>query len=598
MPSTVRTPSGAALRVPVPSLSLSDSSVQRPRDAASFIVELLNALGVDAVFGVPGGAIEPLTNALAVSERRGGTRLIVARHETGAAFMAESYARASGRLGVCCATSGPGATNLLTGVATACESNVPMLVLTGQPQIPAHGRRALQESSSAGVDVVAMFSECSRFSAMISHSDQVQPMAAAAILRAMQAPQGPVHLSVPVDLLRAPVRADLDPAAFAHLASPRDLTDLLAVEHLLAELRRSDDPVFVLGRGCEGAVVEILRVIEAVGAPFVVTPDAKGLLGSSHPLYQGVLGFAGHDTARTALSRQTDLIVLVGSRVSEWTSAAWNDVLLSSRLIHVDADPEHFLHSPVARLHVRGNIAEVFEHIDGDLDRLDRERGALPGRAILSASTLEAVDRAAEAGQSVRPQRLMSELSSRLPANARIIADAGNSTAWAINRMERPGGHDPDPPARPWLDVLMDFAPMGWAIGGAIGLAVAQRDAPVVCLTGDGSWLMNGQEITVAAQEGLSIIFVILNDSAYGMVKHGQRLAGAEQVGFELNEVDYADVARAMGVDAHVIATPEDFDAVDFHAIARREAPTLLDVRIDGEQVPPMGLRMQTLNES
>jgi acetolactate synthase-1/2/3 large subunit len=136
---------------------------------------------------------------------------------------------------------------------------------------------------------------------------------------------------------------------------------------------------------------------------------------------------------------------------------------------------------------------------------------------------------------------------------------------------------------------------MGWAIGAAVGIARAKPGCPVVCITGDGSYLMNGQEITVAAQEGLTVIFVILNDGALGMVKHGQRLAGAERVAFELPEVDYAAMARSLGVAGHVIHGPEDFDALDMNAILKRPGPTLLDIRIDGEEVPPMDLRMQTL---
>ncbi len=136
---------------------------------------------------------------------------------------------------------------------------------------------------------------------------------------------------------------------------------------------------------------------------------------------------------------------------------------------------------------------------------------------------------------------------------------------------------------------------MGWAIGAAVGIAQAKPNCPVVCITGDGSYLMNGQEITVAAQEGLTVIFVILNDGALGMVKHGQRLAGAERVAFELPAVDYAAMARSMGVAGHVIHGPQDFDALDMNAILQRQGPTLLDIRIDGEEVPPMDLRMQTL---
>jgi acetolactate synthase-1/2/3 large subunit len=146
-----------------------------------------------------------------------------------------------------------------------------------------------------------------------------------------------------------------------------------------------------------------------------------------------------------------------------------------------------------------------------------------------------------------------------------------------------------------WMRVTMNFASMGWAIGGAVGTALANRAVPVVCITGDGSLLMNGQEMTVALSEQLSVVFVILNDSALGMVKHGQRLAGAEQVGVELPPVDFRMMAESMGIPGHVIRTAKDFESLDLDAILRHPGPTVLDVRVDKEEVPPMGLRIKIL---
>ncbi len=174
------------------------------------------------------------------------------------------------------------------------------------------------------------------------------------------------------------------------------------------------------------------------------------------------------------------------------------------------------------------------------------------------------------------------------PRDRRAAGGAGGQRAANEIRQRRNGTGN-------WLRVTMEFAPMGWAIGAAVGIARANRSCPVVCLTGDGSYLMNGQEITVAAQQQLNVIFVVLNDAALGMVKHGQRLARAEPIGFELPQVDYRLLAESMGIPGHVIRSPEDFEALDFEAILRRRGPTMLDVRIDGEEVPPMGLRMKTL---
>ena len=195
-------------------------------EVADLLVAYLEQIGVEYVFGVPGGAIEPLYNALARSERRGGIRHILARHEAGAAFMADGYARETGNIGVCCSTSGPGATNLITGVAGAYDNNIPMLVITGQPALPAFGKHPLQESACTGVNVLGMFRHCTRYNSLISHPKQLEPKLIAALQRATRAPRGPVHLTVPVDVFRSK----------SALATPSyDLRQLLAPSSMIDE---------------------------------------------------------------------------------------------------------------------------------------------------------------------------------------------------------------------------------------------------------------------------------------------------------------------------------------------------------------------------
>jgi len=597
--------------------------------AAPLIIAYLEAMGVDHVFGVPGGAIEPLYNAMAHSMRRGGLRPVVARHEAGAAFMADGYARETGKIGVCVATSGPGATNLITGVACAYDNGVPLLVITGQPCLPVFGKGALQESSCTGINTVGMFSHCTRYNTLVSHVDQLETKLVQALMRASQTPRGPVHLSIPLDILRAPVEQRLSPLHLQKLMHPPSMLDEEAVRELVRMLQGTRERVLIVGGDCGEAIDAIMHFAVMTHTPFVTTPDAKGLVNPHHALYRGVFGFAGHRSAWEALDGAADLVLAVGASLREWTSAAWSHSVLNRKLVHIDATDEHLRHSPMARHHVRGRIRTVFERL---LDLMHTEQDPLsvygsasplsqPPRGIVSLREPEKVQSSATP---LKPQRLMVELSKRLPPTTRFLADAGNATAWAIHYLESrnnrrlglvsttgTGGGaraEVGPSATRtwrgerrqdragWLRVLMDFAPMGWAIGAAVGVARAKPDCPVVCITGDGSYLMNGQEITVAAQEGLTVIFVILNDGALGMVKHGQRLAGAERVAFELPVVDYARMAQSMGVAGHVINGPDDFDALDMNAILRRPGPTLLDVRIDGEEVPPMDLRMQTLD--
>lgn len=589
--------------------------------AAAMIVSYLEAVGVEHVFGVPGGAIEPLYNAMAVSMRRGGLRPIVARHEAGAAFMADGYARETGRIGVCCATSGPGATNLITGVACAYDNDVPMLVITGQPSLPVFGRGALQESACTGVNTVGMFSHCTRYNTLVSHIDQLETKLVQALMRASQPPYGPVHLSIPLDLLRGEVEQRLSPQELRALLRKPSLVDEDAIRALLDTVRASRRIALIVGGDCGEAVDAIVHFAELTHSCFVTAPDAKGLINPHHPLYRGVFGFAGHRSAQQALGDDVNLILAVGTSLGEWTSGAWSNSVLNHKLVHIDATDEHLQHSPMARHHVRGRIRTVFERLV-DMMHLEQEAQGLPWSArpqppaTAAAVTLREPDKLVSNATPIKPQRLMLELSRRLPPTTRFLADAGNATAWTIHYLESrndrrlglvppPGSTTPAPERRTggdrrrahagWLRVLMDFAPMGWAIGAAVGVARAQPDCPVVCITGDGSYLMNGQEITVAAQEGLTVLFVILNDAALGMVKHGQRLAGAERIAFELPQIDYAAMARAMGVAGHVITSPEDFDRLNMAEILSRRGPTLLDVRVDGEEVPPIDLRLQTL---
>ncbi len=574
---------------------------------ADLLVAYLEQIGVEYVFGIPGGAIEPLYDALARSARRGGPQHVLARHESGAAFMADGYARETGRIGVCCATSGPGATNLITGVACATENSVPLLAITGQPALPSFGKRALQESACTGTNTLGMFRHCTRYNSLVSHREQVESKLVNALASAYQTPQGAAHLTFPVDILRSPVKSGPAYDLRSLLQRP-SLLDEGAVRQLYGELRQVRRVVFLVGAGCGEAMDAILELARLLGAELITTPDGKGLVNPRHGAYRGVFGFAGHEMASAALREEPDLVLAFGASLGEWTSGGWCDTILNQRLIHIDSSEDHLMRSPMARLHVRGRIHTVCDRL---IDLL-RGEGRGPQRKRTSCNPEDRLlerEKFLSDAVPIKPQRLMRELGRRCPAPVRFVADAGNSSAWAIHYLDVQDRHlarryhpttDDDAieertRRNGWLGVTMDFAPMGWAIGASIGMARGNPRCPVVCLTGDGSYLMNGQEITVAAQEGLTVLFVILNDGCLGMVKHGQRLAGAEPTAFQLPQVDYGRLAETLGIPGFVIRSPADFDTLDMEAILLRPGPTLLDVRIDGEEVPPMGLRMKTL---
>lgn len=591
-----------------------ENSVPAPvyecEETADLIVAYLEQLGIDFVFGVPGGAIEPLYNALARSSRRGGPRPVVARHESGAAFMADGYYRETGKLGVCCATSGPGATNLITGVACAYDNGIPLLVITGQPSLPSFGKRALQESACTGINTLGMFRHCTRYDTLVSHPDQIESKLMTALQRAMRAPRGPVHLSIPLDILKSASPVRYPSYRLADVLRPRSLFDPDATDQLFQLLEEAQNPRILIGGGCGEAVPSILQFALLRSIPFVTTPDGKGLVSPYHPLNEGVFGFAGHEAAaRTLNDDGVDLVLAIGTSMNEWTSSGWSDSLLNDRLVHIDESAEHLARSPMAKLHVRGRIVTIFDRLLNNHRARHQDDIRCLHFPTDPKTTLASPDDFASDATPIKPQRLMNDLGRLFPPGTRFHADAGNSVAWSTHYLQprdrrqgerRQTSHRRFDVGRrrndgSWLRVTMDFAPMGWAIGAAIGTALANREVPVVCITGDGSLLMNGQELSVAVAERLSVVFVVLNDAALGMVKHGQRLAGAEQIGFELPPTDFASVARAMGAHAHTIRSPEDLAKLDIESICSHPGPTLLDVYIDGEEVPPMNLRMRVL---
>ena len=562
---------------------------------ADMIVEYLQQLGIDSVFGVPGGAIEPFLNALARSERKGGPRLVVARHECGAAFMADGYYRETGKMGVVCATTGPGATNLITGISSAMADEISVLAITAQTPLPKFGKRALQESSCTAIDTVALFRHCTQFTTLVSHHEQFESKLVSAIMAAHRVPHGPVHISIPSDILRAP--AKIKPHIHSDLlVHDFSISDNLSIDRLCEKLGRVDTIAMYIGAGAGAASEQIMQFIELTGTAFVTGPMGKAWVDETHPLYRGVYGFAGHDSARELFQNNgVDLILAVGAALGELDTGGWNHDLLNTKLVHIDSSVEHFTHSPMANLHVFGNLRAIFSSLvehTATARKWGRTWETLPGKRepnlLGSHTSLNEPEKCLSDEAPVKPQRLMAYLTFNLPSNTRVFVDAGNAWAWATHYLV-----SADNQGR--YRLAMGYGSMSWAVGAAVGSATGNPSAPILCLVGDGSYLMSAQEITVAAQQNLAVVFMILNDSALGMVMHGQQMGGQESIGWELNKIDYAAMAAAMGIDGVVIETPQQLQQLNMRDLFLKNSPTLIDVRIDKNEVPPMGDRIKGL---
>lgn len=560
---------------------------------SDLIVAYLEQLGVEYVFGVPGAHISALYEALERSARRGGPRAILTRHETGAANMADGYARETGKLGVCCATTGPGATNLVTGIASSYTDHTPLLVLTGQTPLAKFGMAAFQESSPDMMDTAAMLSHCTYYSSVVTHAAQLENKLAKALMTALRTPRGPVHLSLPIDLSRVSANGLSFPGLPRLLNQASALLDTDATneltELLTSTLQQGQKTVILVGHECAGATDAIMALADYVDATVITTQRGKTWADPFHPRVKGVFGYAGHESARQTLTDEAvGLILAAGTGLGQWSTSGWDKVLLNGRLVHIHPVSDYFSRSPMAKLHVQGAVKTVIDKLLQDLQHKGCE--PIPTRATTGTDSVTPAQitvrdpQGYQHGSSpIHPQRLVYELmQGHFPADTRFIVDTTNWLPWTIQYFFTRQHQN--------YRLSSELAAMGWGLGAAVGTALGSPGTPVVCLVGDGGVLMNGQEITVAVQEKLPVIYLILNDGIYGMVQHRHRQVSEVDIEFSFPRADFKQMAEAVGAQGFRIHSIDDLLSLDFAAICNRAGPTVLDIVIDPQTTPPMGM--------
>ncbi len=567
-----------------------------PQDMSDLIIAYLEQLGVEYVFGVPGAHIAALYEALERSAQRGGPRAILTRHETGAANMADGYARETGKLGVCCATTGPGATNLITGIASSYTDHTPLLVLTGQTPLPKFGMAAFQESSPDMMDTAGMLAHCTYYSSVVTHAGQLENKLAKALMTALRTPRGPVHLSIPIDLSRVPAPGSISfPNLPALLGKVPALVDLEALDELTGlldnTLKQRRRITILVGHDCAGATEAIMAFADYVNASVITTQRGKTWADPFHPRVKGVFGYAGHESARQALTDESvDMILAAGTGLGQWSTSAWDKALLNDKLVHIHPVSDYFSRSPMARLHVNGAVKTVFESLLASLQDKGHEPTPMEpisstplGHVVPPQITVQVPDAYRSDVQPIHPQRLVNELMQHhFPPQTRFIVDTTNWLPWTIHYFFTREHEN--------YRLSSELAAMGWGLGAAVGTALGSPGTPVVCLVGDGGVLMNGQEITVAVQEGLPVIYLILNDGIYGMVQHRHRQVSQSDIKFGFPRADFKQMAEAVGAQGFHIHTMDELLQLDFAAICSHPGPTVLDIVIDPETTPPMGM--------
>lgn len=557
--------------------------------AIEALVRCLEAHDVRHVFGVPGGALTPLYEAL---RQRTNITHVLAKHEEGAAFMANGYARVRRSLGVCVATTGPGGTNALTGIAASYMDSVPVLLITGQVATRAVGRGPLQDSTSFGVDLVQVFRPVTKLSATIPHAERMPALVRRAIRTALADRRGPVHLSVPVDMMKHSVPYEHEPVHMQDGGAEgvARLVDRAAVARLGWLLTHARRPAILVGHGASisGAAAELAAVAERLQAPVATTPKAKGLFPEDHPLSLGVFGFGGHPVAdRYLLGENVDVLVVLGSSLGELVTHAWDRRFRPSEaLVQVDVDPAMLGNAFPVDLPIVGDVKatlcellEVLNAITGsqrasqaeDLRRL-RQESAIPPPIVTGLPT--------RTGMS--PSAVPGALRAALPDSTLVFVDSGNSVSWMGRyfRVREPHTYF----------LSMGLASMGHAVAGAVGGSCAAGSGrPVVAVVGDAAFAMNGMEVHTAVEHELPVVWIVLNNGGHGMVSHGERLLfGGDDLGACHFRAPFRakEVAEALGATGVRVSSAKDLEQATREAITRA-GPTVIEVLIDRDEMPP-----------
>ena len=554
----------------------------------------LKAEKVDCVFGIVGGLLYPLFDAVELDP---SMTLIMTKHEQGAAFMADGYARVGRRLGVCAGTSGPGATNLMTGVACAFADGVPLLVITGQAATHALGKGAAQEMAREDIDIVAMFRPVTKYSAMVTHAQAMPHHVRRALRAALTGRPGPVHLNVPVDLWEQELPATdwFRPESYR----PETHTfDRHAVQRTSELLLAAKNPVFLVGSGVAIANAEthVLELASLVGARVATTPKAKGVFPEDHPLSLGVLGNAGHREARELVLGDTiDVLFTVGASLSETSTFNWSPRLAPSQaLVQLDIDADRIGRNYPVDVSLVGDAQTILVELLYHVHRGIREGGEPAAQwdrwAPLTRghARYDSPEQRTSAQRPLTPQRWRVELQASLPSNAVVFSDIGGHMLFNIHDLCIGQGQR--------FIINMGFGSMGHGLLAPIGAAMSGYPGTMVAIAGDGCFTMHGLDLLTAVDHSTKVIWIIENNNMHGITWHCSRLLSGRplEAARARSSIEVASIARAMGVQAHVVDAPDQLRPA-FESALRHSGPSVIEVRVDPEVPPPLGERAKSL---
>ncbi len=541
------------------------------------LIDSLRRHGVQHIFGYPGGAILPIYDELYRAEAAGGIQHILVRHEQGASHAADGYARATGKVGVCFATSGPGATNLVTGIATAQMDSIPMVIVTGQVSRAAIGTDAFQETDIYGITLPIV-----KHSYVVRDPRDIARIVAEAFHIASSGRPGPVLIDVPKDVgLEEFDYVPVEPGSVklpgyrpTVKGNPRQINQALQL------IRKSKQPLMYVGGGAiaSGAHAEIQELAEHFQIPVTTTLMGLGAFDEHHPLSLNMLGMHGTAYANFAVS-ECDLLIAIGARFDDRVTGKLDEFASRAKVIHIDIDPAEVGKNRVPEVPIVGDVRQVLI----DLLRRCRETGD-PVDPSRTKAWLDRIDRwrqdyplvVPHPEDGISPQEVVVELGKQAP-NAYYTTDVGQHQMWAAQFLKLG--------PRKWISSA-GLGTMGYGLPAAMGAKVALPEEEVICISGDASFQMNLQELGTLKHYGINVKTVILNNGWQGMVRQWQQTFYGERYVASNMEAGMPDIpllCQAYGIKGVVVKTREEMKQAIADMLAHN-GPVVLDVQVTKDE--------------
>ena len=533
---------------------------------AQAIVKVLQEQGVETVFGYPGGAVIPLYNALYDAPLKN----VLTAHEQGAIHAADGYARASGKVGVCIATSGPGATNIVTGLATAYLDSIPVVAISGQVPVANLGRDSFQE-----IDIVGVTMPITKYNAIVRKSEELVPMLRLAFAIAKNGRPGPVLIDIPSDLQVK----ELEYPELEKVELPEILkADEGIIEKAAAALNEAERPVLMVGGGAVTSSVEkeLIELAHKADLPVVSTLMGLGVYPGSDERAIGLTGMHGHMDCNLAVAN-ADVLVVAGSRLSDRVTGDRNRYAGTKTIIQMDIDQSEIDKNVGVTLALNGDLKETLAKF---LPLVKEGKHPEWWAKIKEWDKME--DRSVADGSRLTAPWVMTQLTKTFADRDTIyVTDVGQNQMWAAQYLtiDKPRHHL----------TSGGCGTMGFGLPGAMGAAFAKPDSQIVHICGDGGFKMTGLEMFTASRENLPLISIVINNSCLGMVRQWQQLFYNERYSNTiLTEFDFVGFAKSCGADGRTVTTCEEFNAALAEA-QNRTKPFLIEVRIEqSDLVEPM----------